>query len=62
MMKKIEEVRELLSEPETFNKLAAKYETDPTEDNLRAVIDQITIELAKGNLKGMKSKGEDPGT
>ncbi len=51
MMNKIEEVRTLLTAPEAFNRLAAKYESDPTEENLRAVIDQMAIELAAGRIK-----------
>ncbi|XOV94918.1 MAG: hypothetical protein ACFHWX_09450 [Bacteroidota bacterium] len=58
MMDKIEEVRSLLTEPEVFNRLAARYEADPTEENLRAVIDQMTIELAAGRIKQTGNQSE----
>lgn len=58
-MDKIEEVRSLLTEPEVFNRLAARYEADPTEENLRAVIDQMTIELAMGRIKKEDSDEAD---
>ncbi|WP_424964083.1 hypothetical protein [Ekhidna sp.] len=54
MIKKIDEVRSLLTDPEDFDKIVAKYEVDPSEETLRAVIDQMTIEIAKGRVKGMK--------
>ena len=59
MMDKIDEVRSLLTEPEVFNRLAARYEADPTEENLRAVIDQMTIELAAGRIKQTDSNPEE---
>ncbi len=58
MMNKLEEVRSLLLEPEAFNKLVAKYEVDPSEENLREVIDLVTIELAKGRLKGLDNQSK----
>ena len=56
MIKKIDEVRSLLTDPEEFDKVVAKYEADPCEETLRAVIDQMTIEIAKGRVKGMKKE------
>ncbi|MEQ6169049.1 hypothetical protein AAOE16_17760 [Ekhidna sp. MALMAid0563] len=55
MIKKIDEVRSLLTDPEDFDKIVAKYEADPCEETLRAVIDQMTIEIAKGRV-GMKKE------
>lgn len=52
MIKKCEEVRSLLLEPEEFDKKVARYEVDPSEENLREVIDQMAIEIAKGRIKG----------
>ncbi|WP_420578004.1 hypothetical protein [Ekhidna sp.] len=56
MIKKIDEVRSLLTDPEDFDKVVAKYEADPCEETLRPVIDQMTIEIAKGRVKGMKNE------
>ncbi len=56
MFDKLEEMRGLLTEPEAFNRLVAKYEADPTEENLREIIDLVTMEVAKGNVKGWESK------
>lgn len=58
MFDKLEEMRGLLTEPEAFNRLVAKYEADPTEENLREIIDLVTLEVAKGNVKGWKSTPE----
>tara|TARA_Y100001972_G_scaffold128632_1_gene190635 strand:+ start:518 stop:697 length:180 start_codon:yes stop_codon:yes gene_type:complete len=55
MFDKLEEMRSLLAEPEIFNRLVAKYEADPSEENLREIIDHVTLEVAKGNVKGWKS-------
>ncbi|MEQ8907512.1 hypothetical protein [Ekhidna sp.] len=54
MIKKIDEVRSLLTDPGEFDKIVAKYEADPCEETLRAVIDQMTVEIAKGRVKGME--------
>ena len=54
MIKKIDEVRTLLTNPEDFDKVVARYEADPCEETLRLVIDQMTIEIAKGRVKGME--------
>lgn len=53
MIKKIDEVRSLLLAPEDFDRVVAKYEADPCEETLKEVIDQMTIEIAKGRVKGM---------
>ncbi len=58
MFDKLEEMRRLLTEPEAFNRLVAKYEADPTEENLKEIIDLVTVEVAKGNVKGWQSKPE----
>lgn len=58
MFDKLEEMRGLLTEPEAFNRLVAKYEADPTEENLKEIIDLVTVEVAKGNVKGWQSKPE----
>ena len=55
---KLEEMRGLLTEPEAFNRLVAKYEAEPTEENLREIIDLVAVEMAKGNVKGWQSKPE----
>lgn len=55
MFDKLEEMRGLLAEPEIFNRLVAKYEADPSEENLREIIDHVTLEVAKGNVKGWES-------
>jgi hypothetical protein len=56
MIKKIDEVRSLLLSPEEFDKVVAKYEADPSEETLRAVIEHMTIEIAKGRVKGMEKE------
>lgn len=58
MFNKLEEMRNLLTEPEAFNRLVAKYEADPTEENLRVIIDHVAVEVAKGNVKGWKDDAE----
>lgn len=58
MIRKMEEARELLLEPEAFDRLVAKYEADPSEETLRAVLDQLAIEIAKGRVKGMSSDSD----
>ena len=58
MFDKLEEMRGLLAEPEAFNRLAAKYEADPSEENLREIIEHVTVEVAKGNVKGWKNESD----
>ncbi|MEQ8882585.1 MAG: hypothetical protein RLQ12_23300 [Cyclobacteriaceae bacterium] len=58
MFDKLEEMRGLLAEPEIFNRLVAKYEADPSEENLREIIDHVAVEVAKGNVKGWKDDAE----